>query len=232
MGDVSKISGVGSSRAVTNLLAKVEQKLYGVEFDGEDFEFFTNVRFELGFTKINIEYGQKQKSTSQESSKEERKDSFTEASSQQDQRTVLDEGNQTDGGCRSFKTERAPVTTAIREFYRELQSDFDRQYVHRRRDGKLVVQIFEYFKHLDIDKSVLKVENYLKGPLHIDYNYYICDSKREDNDLILVVDAQTSFQLHEDKMLFYPLLKLDINFPNYKITNEGFYIKWDSYMTE
>lgn len=231
MATMVNMSGKGSSKAIINLLQKLEENLYGLKFQKSDDDFFSNMHFKFELIqKINVEYGQEEERTSQESFKKKSKDQTGEGPDRSNSREDIDASITTDGRQRSGSS---TISDRISEFSRSLRSDFDRQYIHRRKDGKLVVQIFEYFKYLDLNVEEMKIDDtWVHNPYHVfDLNYHICSHKREGDDLILIIDHHQikNFQIQTDKMLFYPLLDLDVFFNNgiFKLTNKGFYIKWE-----
>ena len=231
MTDIADIKGVGSSKNVINLIAKIEQELYGLEYQFEAHDFFHNVAFSIGLKKINITHGQGQKRTPQAQSKENCQSQTNSTTTQPIERTHIDASYQRNGRQGS-ETARNSVTTIISDFFRELHSEFNRQHIYRRKDGKLVIQIFEYFKYLDFNDTCLKIrDDLISNPYYqVDFIYHICSYKQEDNDLILIVDVNTSSRIFEEKILLYPTMNIDIDtyHNTYKLTNEGFYIKCDN----
>jgi hypothetical protein len=118
---------------------------------------------------------------------------------------------------------------SLKEFCDDLRNDFNRQHVYRRRkDNRLIVHIFEYFKYLEDSYIKPSIINDVCNGNMYSFSYHICDYLRQEDDLILVIDAQTLDLNYEENMLLYPMLSLNIGFYDNKVTleNEGFYIKW------
>ena len=178
--EISHIKGFGSSDKILNLLATIENQLYGLDLDIENFVGFEKIYFTIGFPqkiKIEVGHGQKTERAQQKNSQQKQSHQCRETEIQQNARTILDASYQGNGGQGSQG--KSSATRILSEFFYDIKYEFDRQHVYKRTDNKLEVHIFEYFKYLDFSSGNCEIYNHLSHHL-VNLKYYICSHRREE----------------------------------------------------
>lgn len=204
------ITGSGNMFNIVRLVENLERQL-DIEFSHLNCESTSLLFGTFEIKNINVLHGQKEERTSQESSEETSKIGAAKTSCEKATGENYTGSNSKDGRRRSCSN---PISTTIYEYCRSLRADVDRQQIYRRRDGKLNVDLFEFFRYFPKNLDLNFKTN--------EKNFYICESFREDFDLRLVIDFPEN-----KNFLIYPKLKLAIDFAdqNCAITIEGFYLK-------